>query len=179
MDMDGTVDRRLKGVIYLGYAGFIKRKGGLEALRKCSGDIGFDLTKIVEEKWYPDTFSLMTIQWVGRTYGPEGLRQMGISTVAQRGVISIGARLVGVRKVLESAQKELSDTINFGKVTCDFTESGASMVLRDLIADPMECEVWTGVFEGLMKISGSKGSVKKVSCQAKGDDACRYEMVWK
>ncbi len=100
-------------------------------------------------------------------------------SIAERGVISVAARLVGVKKVLESAQKELADTINFGKVECEFNEHGATMILTDLVVDPIECGVWTGVFEGLMKISGSKGTVKKTACQRKGAPACRYELVWK
>jgi uncharacterized protein (TIGR02265 family) len=177
--MSETVDKRLKGVIFIGYATYIRKKGGLHALENCSKEIGLDLTKLIEEKWYPDTYSLMLIQWVGKNFGPEACRQMGHATVAQRGVISAVARLAGVRKVLESAQKELNDTINFGKVTCVFNDRGATMILKDLIADPVECEVWTGVFEGLMKISGSKGTVKKLTCQKNGGDSCRYELAWK
>jgi len=177
--MHETVDKRLKGVVFIGYANFIRKKGGLHALDNCSREIGLDLAKLVEEKWYPDTYSLMLIQWVARTYGPDGCRQMGYATVAQRGVISVVARLAGVRKVLESAQKELNDTINFGKAICEFNEKGATMRLKDLVTDPAECELWIGVFEGLMKISGSKGTVKKLACQTKGADSCKYELVWK
>ena len=177
--MNEVVDKRMKGVIFNGYANFIRKKGGNLALEQCSKEIGLDLKKLVDEKWYPDTYSLMTIQWVAKTYGSDGCRQMGHATVAQRGVISAVARLAGVKRILESAQTELNDTINFGKVACEFNEKGATMILRNLVADPIECEVWTGVFEGLLKISGSKGTVRKLTCQQKGAESCIYELVWK
>jgi uncharacterized protein (TIGR02265 family) len=104
---------------------------------------------------------------------------MGRSTVTERGIISVMARLAGMRKILESAQKELRDTINFGEVSVEFDERGAVMSLKGLVTKDVECEVWTGVFEGMLKIAGAKGTVKKLTCQAKGDEACKYEIVWK
>jgi uncharacterized protein (TIGR02265 family) len=177
--MDEVVDKKLKGVIYIGYSNYIKKKWGLDALQQCSKAVGLDLTKLVEEKWYPDANSALIIHWVASTYGREYLRQMGQSTVTERGIISVMARLAGMRKILESAQKELRDTINFGEASVEFNERGAVMKLSGLVTSDVECEVWTGVFEGMMKISGAKGTVKKVACQAKGDAACAYELVWK
>jgi uncharacterized protein (TIGR02265 family) len=176
--MPGVVDRKLKGTIFIGYANYIKRKGGLDALERCSKVTGMDLTKLVDEKWYPDILSANVISWVAANYGREGCRAMGMSTVAERGVISVAARLIGVKKVLASAQNELRDTINFGEVGVEFTDSGATMTFRDMVKNEAECDVWMGVL-GLMKISGSKGTVAKTACQVKGAAACTYELTWK
>jgi uncharacterized protein (TIGR02265 family) len=174
-----VVEKKLKGIIYLGYANFIRKKWGADALQLCSKSVGLDLAKLVEERWYPDQFSALIIQWVADNYGRESLRQMGQSTVTERGIISAVARLAGMRRILESAQKELRDTINFGEASVDFDEHGATMCLKDLITKDVECDVWTGVLEGMMKISGAKGTVTKVACQSKGAPACKYELVWK
>lgn len=170
---------KTKGTILSGYTKFIRKKWGAEGLAECSRAVGMDLAGVNEEKWYSSEQIDTLLEWVADTKGMPQVRRMGHAVVAERGVISVVARLAGFRRVLERGTDEFRENINFGEVKIDLKDKSAVVTMVGVSGKPATCEAWVGALEGIMAITNTKGTVQKTRCQCKGDPACVYDLEWK
>jgi hypothetical protein len=173
-----TLTKKNKGTLVKGYHRFIKKKWGAEGLKDIKEKTGVDLSNIQDEKWYPYEDTRAVLEWVEGTHGMDYCRQLGFSTIAEQGIISFAARIIGIEKVLGRGIRDFRDTMGFGRIDIEIGEKRAALTLTDVCEVECECQSWLGAFQGLLELTKTKGTVTKTKCQAKGDDGCIYEMAW-
>jgi hypothetical protein len=171
--------RLSSGLVFKGYAKFIKKKWGTDGLEACSKAIDLDLTDIIDDKWYPEHYNGLMLEWIKENHGEDYVRQAGFSTATERGVIAFAARLAGIDRVLEKGVEEYRRNFNFGEINIQRPSKKVAIIkLIDATTGKYDCVGWLGAFEGILHITHKKGAVRKTSCQLKGDDCCTYEMEW-
>ena len=169
---------RAKGRVLKAYGKYIKRKWGVDGLTECSKTVGTDIEKIMDEKWYDYKLNEDILDWLVDNHGEEYARKAGFAVVAERGVISFVARVAGIRRVLDRAMLELRDVYDFGEINVEMNGKSATLHMRDVSRSRRGCQAWLGALEGIMHITGAKGTVTKESCQLDGSDNCTYIMNW-
>jgi hypothetical protein len=167
-----------KGTILKGYSTFIKKKWGKEGLSDCEKAVGMELSNILDDKWYPQQHTIDLLEWIKDTHGLDFCRQAGYSTVAERGLISFAARILGIEKVLERGKKDFQEAIGYGDVKIQILDKKALVTITGVNQSEPDCQTWLGALQGILFITKTKGSVKKTHCQVKGDTGCVYEMEW-
>lgn len=171
--------KQAKGQVILGYARFIKKKWGAEGLSECERDMGLKFSDIKDDTWYPEDYNSEIIHWIAEKKGLEMVFQAGISTVAQSGVIAFAAKIAGIRRVLERGEEDYYRALNFGGIKVEVGDKSARVALTGTTRDAIECLSWSGVFQGVINITGNKGSVRELQCTHKGADVCIFELTWK
>jgi len=168
---------RCTGRILNGYAKFIRKKWGENGLNGLKEATGIDLTDISNDRWYPDTDARKVLKWLSSNHGMDICRQAGYYTVAERGAVTYVARIAGLKRVLDSAQKDFQRTLDFGDMVIEHDSDDLYRVSFTGICFIEEtCTAWQGVMEGILKITNTTGTVTKTSRQVKGDDTCTYEL---
>ena len=67
---------------------------------------------------------------------------------------------------------------NHGRIEVEVERNQALVKLFEWLSSPARCAGWVGVFEGVLRLKGLKGSVEKRGCMLHGDDYCGYLMRW-
>ena len=171
-------NRKIRGRVISGYVKFIKKKWGSNGLSSCQAETGLDLSNIIDEKWYPNKDSYNIQKWLAEQHGLDMCKQLGFAVATNIGVISYLARLAGLKRVLDRATLEYRENLTHGQIRVDMGEKSAKIYFKDVNSGETQCITWIGVFEGIMHITKTKGSVKKIACELKGDENCVYELRW-
>ena len=171
-------NRKIRGRVIKGYIKFIKKKWGSDGLTSCQKETGVDLSNIIDERWYPNKNSYDIQKWLAERHGLDMCRQLWFSVATNIGVISYIARLAGFKRVLDRAAEEYRENLTHGKIRVDMDKKSAKIYFKDVNSGETQCTTWIGIFEGIMHITKTKGSVKKVACELNGDENCIYELHW-
>lgn len=176
--MPQDISRKVKGKVLISYANFVKKKWGQSGLKDCEKFIKLDLATIQEQRWYYNQYTDDMLAWMAKNYGMDTCRQAGLAITYQTGIVSFIAKVAGVKRVLERGAEEAHDAFNFGELKITMKENSAKIVFVDMTWNKEGCVAWQGVFEGLLEITKTKGTVKKIACHHDGAKNCIYEMKW-
>ena len=169
---------KVKGTVIIAYAKFIKKKWGTDGLNDCSKHVGLDLADLQIEKWYPNQYQFDLMEWVNENHGIDMVKAAGTFMTTQRGIISIVARMAGIERVMERGVQEIRDSLRGGEVKVIKGDKTAAIKLKNLSSSPVICVAWEGVFEGVLKLTRTKGKVTETHCQHLGDEYCRFQVDW-
>jgi len=175
----GTDEKQLKGAVLLGYFKFIRKKWGKAGLDQCIQSVGLEESKIKEGHWYSHRHSHAILGWIASEKGEEFLRECGNHTVKDLGILSYIVRFMDIESILKKGRRSYSDAFNYGKMRIETEKSWATIKIKGNAQDDRHaCMTWTGVFEGMLQMTRTKGTVKKTACQTLGAEWCEWEMDW-
>lgn len=171
---------RLKGGVLKGYFKYINHKWGKTGLQEVEEATGIRQTDLKEEAFYPWEYSHSILTWISDNKGPEHLRRLGNFTVKNLGVLSYLVRFTNIKFFLRKAKENYEDTFDYGRVSVLMDEMGkrATVIFKDTNQIEESCQVWLGLFEGIMEMTKARGEVTKTKCQVKGEDYCEYVLKW-
>ena len=175
----GDEERKIKGRVLNNYMKFIKKKWGVDGFSDCQRHTKLNLSEIHDDRWYMSNNSDKIQKWIADAHGIDCCRQLGFSIVTEIGIISYAARIAGIRKVLSRATEEYKENLAHGQIDVQMSKNNAVILFKDVNRYESNCQTWIGIFEGIMHITKTKGTVKKTACEVKGDDSCTYELEWK
>ena len=182
--MTDTVDKatgnKLKGGVMKSYYKFIARQWGGAGVRECEEATGVYDSELKEEVFYPWEFNEKILLWISEKGGSDQLRKLGNFIVKNLGVLSYLVRFANMKFFLRKAKENYDDTFNYGRVSVLMDERGkmATVIFKDTNKIEESCQVWLGLFEGMLEMTKSKGTVTKAKCQVTGDDYCEYIIKW-
>ncbi len=176
--MPGQNQRLARGDVLLGYQKFIKKKWGADGLEACIKETGHDFSMYKNDKWYPNDWCDDILKWMAKTHGIDYCRQLGKDLTENVGMIEFAAKIMGIERVLDRGGDQFKRSFDFGQIDIERTNKEARVIFTDVSICEEACMAWKGGLEGIMKITGAKGTVEEVECQLKGSSKCVYIMKW-
>ena len=167
-------DKKVKGTVMIGYRNFVKKKWGIDGLDKAFKERRIDLTDLQDERWYHYQISVDLLDWIEENHGIDYCRQAGLSVIADAGVITWAARVLGIKRVLERGKDEFLNSLNYGEIEIKQREKSADITLKDVLTGESDKAAWVGVFQGILKITKKKGDVKVKG----GGDNTTFTLTW-
>ena len=173
-------ERRLKGGVILGYLDFIKRQWGQEGVDECMNSIDMDIGTLKAEKFYPGKLDEEVLKWISSTKGEEFVKKTGNHTVKNLGNLAYLVKFVNMKYLLKKAKENYEDTFDYGEISvlCDDYGKKAVVIMKDSNKIKESCMAWEGALEGMMEVTRTKGTVKMVKCQMKGDIYDEFILDW-
>jgi len=171
-------ERAVRGQILKTYFKFIRKKWGESGHDECISSTNVNPADILDERWYPNEFSLKVQQWIYDSHGPDSCRKMGFTLSTEVGIIAYIAWMAGMKKVLDTAGKQFKANIKHGEVTTEYDGKTAILSLKGINFHKAQCHTTIGVCEGAYKLTKTKGTVEEIECEVEGGEACRYKLVW-
>lgn len=170
-----------RGRIINGYLKFVKKKWGAEGVKAAVAlTKEMDLTQVQGDKWYPIEYSDRIIEWMGKEHGMEAVRQSGLATATEIGVIKYLARIAGIKNVLERGHQELRENFDFGEARFETFDDHAKVHFKGVTRIKVSCVAWSGAFKGILEITGNKdGHVEEIECEHEGGKECVFKLIYK
>jgi hypothetical protein len=89
-------ERLTRGSVIKGYARYVKKKWGQDGVLACQQSLGLENFKVQNEKWYPESINTGILHWIAKNYGDKYVEEAAESTITERGVIALAARIAGI-----------------------------------------------------------------------------------
>lgn len=143
---------------------------------------GIDPNRIDAEGWYPLRTVVQVLETIESLYGDgtySTVRQLFVEEAGNfSSVRRLITRVLPLSLLLEMVPNAYAREFNHGRVEVEVHGRKALMKHFDWISSPARCAGWQGTYEGGLRLTGHKGSVKKVACMLRGDPYCGYEIEW-
>ena len=176
------MERQVRGDVLIAHFGFVKRKWGADGVNKVIADAGFDPTNLNPKDWYPDTYDLDYLRSIERHSGTGDGHiafQSGFHAATHLGLLGYIARIMPIKALLSRSLSHYKDAFTYGELhIVELEEEYAILRFVNLGPEQLVCHSWTGAFEGLLKISGNKGTVEHTACRHHGDEFDDFKMSW-
>ncbi len=171
--------KQIIGSSLLGYRKFIKKKWGKAGVEDVEKFINFKLDDVTDEKWYPSILNDSMLAWIAQNYGMDMVRQAGFYIVTNVGIVSFAARIAGIERVFTRGMEQFRNNIDYGEINIEKEGKVAMITMIDVSVDEVTHMAWQGIFEGVLHVSGARGTVTVLETQTGGSDKCVYKMEWK
>ncbi|MEW5936483.1 MAG: DUF2378 family protein [Candidatus Thermoplasmatota archaeon] len=168
-----------KGAVLKAHMSYIRQQWGTDGLEDCSRSVGISFQDIRDEKFYPKSMDEDILRWISAR-GMEHVRRSGAHAVSNLGALAYVVRFMDIRTMLRHAEQSYFDTFNYGGLRVLYRE-GEKSALVEMTADRRteeQCTAWLGVFQGILSLTRTKGTVEHTRCVNKGDTVCEYRLRW-
>ncbi len=175
-----------KGAVLADNMDYVKNsvgEGGLSKLMRYMRDIGYDISEIDRNRWYPLEMRVAFLKAIKEIFqwGDEDIEKMGEE--GSRSEMKIGfllKYLASPEIILKSAEKIWREYYTVGNMKLMHLD-GNSAVLRltDFDYDPIMCVYLRGFFRSLKPILRVDSlSVRETVCTHKGGDFHEFVIEW-
>ncbi len=171
--------RQVKGAVLIGYMKFIRQTWGKDGLEEFISAIDME-PDIQEDRWYDDAWSTKTLAWIAENKGEDYIERSGKYAIMNLGEMSGIVEFLDIKSILKRGSESYKNGFDDGgfivelgvdKATIKITGSGGD--------DKYACRAWIGVFEGMLEITKTVGTVREVQCERDGAPHCEFIMEWK
>ncbi len=179
---DRVVAPMIRGSHFKVYHHWVSVNHGKEAADKLFRQFGMDPRKIDAQGWYPLRTTVQVLESIEALYGDgtyETIRLLFHDEVGNFSSLRrLAARLLPMSLLIELAPGVYAREFNHGRFEVEVRGHRAIIRNYDWINSPARCAGWLGTYEGMLRLSGNEGTVRKIACMLKGDAYCGYELEW-
>ncbi len=172
-------DNELSGQIIISMINYVRKRWGERGVSDLEGDTGIKAGGIKEGMFYPLDHAGKVMAHVKDRYGPENIRKMGRFQVKDIGFKRYLARFVPPEKVLRLIRESYHKMTKVGTMGIKETKGGAEITMTDFIKNEDLVELWTGVYEGVLEMTRTKGSVETDAGELTDKGLVIFSVTWK
>ncbi len=171
-------EKRAKGAVANAYLKFIKKKWGMDGVKKA-----MEYAEIKENpkdgEWFSLKKTYALLDWIEKEHGKEHIVDAGKGMMKGMGgdFKFMFAVVVGFERVLDRVQKEISELL-FKGASVEINKKGksASIRLKGFKMGEMSCMAWMGALMGVMEVTKTKGTVEVLD--SGNNEDCLIRATW-
>lgn len=179
---DRVVAPMVRGTHFKNYYHWVRERYGKDAADGLFREFGVDPSRIDEEGWYPLRTTIQVLETIEALFGDgtyETIRRMFNDEAANFSSIQkLLSRVLPLSLLLELGAGYYTREFNHGRLEVEVKGRRALMKNYDWISSPARCAGWLGTYEGALRLTGHRATVRKVACMLKGDPYCGYAVEW-
>jgi predicted hydrocarbon binding protein len=172
-------ERHVKGAVLIGYMKFIRNTWFEKGLEEFLSATRMP-PDIREDKWYNDSWSSKTLEWIAETKGEEYLEKSGKYAIMNLGEMSRIVEFLDIESILKRGSESYRNGFDDGDFKVELKDETATIkITGSAVNDPYACRAWLGVFAGMLEITNTVGTVEEVQCERDEAPHCEFVMEWK
>ena len=170
--------RKIKGDVLKGYMKFVQKTWKKEGLEELISAIKID-PDIQEGDWYDEIWSIKILEWIAENKGEQYLEKSGKFAIMDLGKLSHIVGFLDIKSILQRGSESYADAFNDGEFIVELGDKGATIKIKGSgINDKYACRTWIGVFNGMLEVTHTIGTVKEIKCERDGAPHCEFLMEW-
>ena len=171
-------DRKIKGDVLIGYMKFIQNTWGKDGLEELISAIEID-PDIQEGRWYDEVWSIKILEWIAESKGEEYLERSGRFAIMGLEELSHIVDFLDIKSILKRGSESYEGAFNDGEFVVELGEKDATIKIKGSgTNDKYACRTWIGVFNGMLEITNTIGTVRETQCERDGASHCEFIMEW-
>jgi len=179
---DRVVAPMVRGTHFRNYHHWVATHHGRKAADDLFRQFGIDPDRIDPDGWYPLATVVRVLESIEALFGDgtyETIRQLFREEAGNFSTIRrLVSRVLPLSLLIEIGAAGYTREFNHGRLEVETKGRRALLKNFDWISSPARCAGWWGTYEGVLAITGHKGTVRKVACMLKGDPYCGYLVEW-
>jgi len=179
---DRLVAPMARGSHFRNYYHWVSQRFGRKAANDLFEDVGFDPSRVDADGWYPLKTAMDILDLVETRFGDGSyetvramLRDEAHNFSSLRRLLS---RVLPLPLLIELSPSAYHREFNHGRLEIEIEGRRAIIKNYDWMSSRARCKAWLGTYEGAIAFSGTKATVRKVSCMLDGDAYCGYAIEW-
>jgi len=170
-----AVERQIRGSVLNTWLKYVHHQWGTNGLTECLKSLSLRVGKFNDGQMYDYTLVEELTRWISSTKGMKYVRAGGTFHVTNLGVFAFVVSFLDIKTIAQRGAKTFRKLYSFGKAEYDMSQPNRLVAhIYDVSTVEEICEVWIGVFEGMLKITKKTGTVTKTDCRLKGAECCVY-----
>ena len=174
-------EKHTRGSVIRGYVDYVRKTWGEAGVKELCLALNFDLGSIEDKQWYDEKLSADILDWIKDNKGLKFVELCGKHTIQHPGtLLAFLLKFMSVKSILKRAGPTFKEGFDYGEVDVEMLDDNRAVVyMKNVSVDENSCLAWLGALEGLLEMTGVKGTVKEIKCQRTGAQYCEFLMEWK
>ncbi len=169
------MEHQIRGGVLNNWLKLVHRQWGTNGLAKCIKKLSLPVGKFNDGQMYDDALVEEITRWISSEKGMDQVRAGGTYHLTHLGVFSFIVSFLDIKTIAQRGEKTFEKVYSFGKADYDTSQPNRLVAhIYDVCTIEEICQVWIGLFEGMLQITKRKGTVTQTKCQLKGDECCVF-----